>query len=218
MAKQEALSAWVEENVPDESVWCDSFVCARKEETRAGSRIHVTQSVRAVREVTLTGAELKSGMAAKTDAAAGIVVAVLGAAIAALTLLLRRPMAASTGAVVVGLLIGLGTLAGGVYMIVSGKKKAPVLAAIASMEALTPYIEDALAEKAYNEELQLRKKELGDAGAAYAGYAVIPARLAAAGQFEKMKANYGVSAELQAAMTAAAIAVSEEKRVLRRIV
>ena len=35
---------------------------------------------------------------------------------------------------VVGVLIGLGTLAGGVYMIVSGKKKAPLLAAIRSME------------------------------------------------------------------------------------
>ncbi len=218
MAKKEALSAWVEENVPDESVWCDSFVCARKEETRAGSRIHVTQSVRAVREITLTGAELKSGMAGKTDAAAGIVVAVLGAVITALTLLLRRPMAASTGAVVVGVLIGLGTLAGGVYMIVSGKKKAPLLAAIRSMEALTPWIEDALAEKAYNEELQLRKKEQGDVGAAYAGYAVIPARLAAAGQFEKIKANFGPSETLTAAMTSAAADVPETQRVLRRIV
>ena len=38
MANEKKLPAWILENVPDDAVWGETYVIARKEETRSGSR------------------------------------------------------------------------------------------------------------------------------------------------------------------------------------
>ena len=46
MASKEKLPAWIQENVPDDAVWSEYYLVARKEETQSGNRVHINQTLK----------------------------------------------------------------------------------------------------------------------------------------------------------------------------
>ena len=59
MASKEKLPAWIQENVPDDAVWSEYYLIARKEETRSGNRVLINQTLKEPREVSISGKEVK---------------------------------------------------------------------------------------------------------------------------------------------------------------
>lgn len=99
---------------------------------------------------------------------------------------------------------------------VKSVKAAPGIAAIASFEALEPHIEKALTEQVLFEKRQLREQEMGG-NYAWAGYFIIPARLAAEGKLDQARtSDMGLPDTLLPQVIAFAGAVPEEGRKLTR--
>ena len=184
VAKKKNISEWIQANVPDDAEWSEVYITARKEETRNGNCAHITQSLRDVREVSISGKEVKDFMDWQGSPIMGIVLSVIGIICAILTILLRGPMNMSRGAMIVGLVIAVGMIIGGVYLFLESKRSNTEVLSIASWDAFEPWISMALGEKVFNEEVAAREKEFGDQGKAYSGHYCIPARLAAQGHFD----------------------------------
>ena len=216
MAKKVELSNWINENVADDAVWGEYFVIAHKEEYKSGSKIRVEQSVSPIKDATITGKEIKQSLGDQMSSSAGIIIMLLGIAWTAVVILLKKPMESSTGAVVIGILIGMCGIIGGIYMVISAKKATPEIMTISSWEKMNPYIEEALSQKVFNEEVANRKKEMGDEGAGFAGYYCLPARSALKGEFDKAKSNFGLAEDLKASLIQAASTVPEDGLELTR--
>ena len=213
MAKQDKLPAWVRENVPDDAVWGESYVVARKEETRSGSQVNIRRFLKEPVEASITGREIKDSLAFNASPAFGIGLIVVGAVAAALTFVLKSPEETPNYLI---LLCAVIALIAGVCFAVKSARAAPEIASIASFEALAPHIEKALNEKVFDAEVAARKAELGETGSGYAGYFCVPARLAAQGDFSSARQNFEPGEELRAQLSALAAAVPEESRRLVR--
>lgn len=215
MANQDTLSPWVRENVPDEAVYGEHYIIIRKEETQSGAKVHVNQTLRDPRAATITGKEAKRFLDDSASPGLGIGLLIIGVVIALVAVLVRR-MGSSAGFMGVVLFLAAISAGAGVYQLVKSKKQAPEILTIASWEEFEPFLEQALTEKVFNEEVKAREEELGEKGKAYAGYFCVPARRAAVGDFEKAKSNMGVYDQIMEAATRAAAALPEECRRLER--
>lgn len=216
MSNQKKLPAWVEENLPDDAVWSEYFLIAHKEETRSGNRVNIEQTVRPPKEAAITGKEIKTYFLDQASSSTGLILIAVGLGILLLALLLKEPMHSSNGFLVLEGLIALCAAGGGVYMLVQGQKLSKALSAVTSWDELEPFVETALTEKVYADEIAARKKEHGETGAAYAGYYCIPASLASQGAFDKAKSNFGLQEALKSAMLDALEQIPAEGRKLAR--
>jgi len=228
VAKQMKISEWILANVPDDAEWSEVYITACKEETRSGNRVNITQSLRGVREVSITGKEVKDYMDWQGSPITGIVLSVIGVICAILAILLREPMNMSRGAMIVGLVIAVGMIISGAYLVFKSKKSNTEVLSIASWESFEPWISMALGEKVFNEEVAAREKEFGDKGKAYSGHYCIPARLAAQGIFNTAVSststkgtdgiyfNFAPYDALKQTMKEAAIALPAEQRERKR--
>ena len=213
MAKQDRLPAWVHENVPDDAVWGETYVVARKEETRSDNKVNIKRFVKDPVEATITGKAIKDGLSFNASPAFGIGLIVTGLIIGALTFVLKKPEESLNYLI---LLCAVMALIGGIVLTVKSAKAAPEIASIASFEALEPHIEKALSEKVFTDEIAARKKELGETGAGYAGYFCVPARLAAQGDLSAARQNFEPGDEIRSALVQLAGSVPEEGRRLTR--
>lgn len=210
------LSDWINENVKDDAIWGEYFVIAHKEELRAGSKVRVEQTVSPLKDATITGKEVKQSLLDKMSSSGGIILLLIGIVWTVVTILLKNPMEASSGAVIIGIIIGVCGIIGGIYMIVSATKASPEIMDISSWEKMNTYIEDALGQKVFNEEISKRKHEQGDEGAGAAGYYCLPARAALKGEFDKAKSNFVLAEDLKASLVQAASTVPESGLELSR--
>ena len=213
MAKQDRLPVWVRENVPDDAVWGETYVVARKEETRSGNRVNIRRFIKEPVEASITGKEIKDSLEFSASPAFGIGLIVVGAAIAALTFVLKKPEETPNYLI---LLCAAFALIGGIVLAINSAKAASEISSIASFEALAPHIEKALSEKVFTAEIAARKAELGETGSGYAGYYCVPARLAAQGDFSSARQNFEPGDDLRAQLTALAATVPEQSRMLVR--
>lgn len=223
------LSDWINENVPDDAMWSEVYITARKEETQSGRHVKITQSLREVREVHITGKELKAHLNWEGSPVLGIALLIVSLVMAVLDILLRGPMETSRDALILFLVIAAAMAAGGIYLIIRSRKKGSTVQSIASWEAIDPWIADAFGKKVFDEETEARRQEHGDQGSAHAGYYCIPARLAAQGRFDtavssvSTKGNDGIYFnfspydDLMQAMKQAALALPKEQCVRRKV-
>ena len=209
------LPSWVRENVPDDAVWGEYFVIARKEEYSSGSRVRIEQSVSEPRDAVITGRKIKENLSFSASPLSGIALIVIGAVIAVLAILMKKPEA-PLGNFIAPLLFAVGFEAGGIYLFAKSRRASSEIYSISSFEALEPYIEKALTDQVFSEEIEKRKKEHGDQGSGYAGYFVIPARLAAGGDLEKARSNFGLTDNIKQQLIQTANGTSEENRRLTR--
>ena len=63
MASEKKLPAWVLENVPDDAVWGETYVIARKEETQSGSRVQIQRFLKDPADHVITGKEIRNDLA-----------------------------------------------------------------------------------------------------------------------------------------------------------
>ena len=213
MASEKKLPAWVLENVPDDAVWGETYVIARKEETQSGSRVQIQRFLKDPADHVITGKEIRDDLASSASPVFGVVLIIGGVVAAALTFLLRQPGETLN---YITLLLAALALIGGVVLTVKSAKASPQIASIDSFEALEPYIEKFLTDKVFSREVEARKKELGETGSGYAGYFCVPARLAAQGDFSTVRQNFEPGEELRMQLTALAAALPEESRRLTR--
>ena len=74
-----------------DAVWGETYVIARKEETRSGNRIYIKQFLKDPVEASITGREIKDSLEFSASPAFGIALIVIGAIAAALTFILKKP-------------------------------------------------------------------------------------------------------------------------------
>lgn len=210
------LSSWVRENIPDDAVWGEYYVIARKEEYSSGSRVRIEQSVSEPRDAVITGKKIREHLNFSSSPLLSIALMIIGHVIAILAILMKNPEA-PLGNFITPLLFAVAFAAGGIYLFVKNRRASAEIYSISSFEALEPYIENALTDQVFSEEIEKRKKEHGDQGSAHAGYFVIPARLAAGGDLEKARSNFGLTDNIkqQVIQTADSIPV-ENRRLTRR--
>lgn len=213
MARQDKLPVWVRENVPNDAVWGETYVVARKEETRNGNRVYIKRFLKDPVDASITGREIKDSLEFSASPAFGIALIVIGAIAAVLTFILKKPEESPNYLILV---CAVAALIGGVYLTVKSAKAALEIASIASFEALEPYIKKALNEKVFDAEIAARKAELGETGAGYAGYFCVPARLAAQGDLSSARQNFEPGDELRSRLIALAATVPEQSRRLVR--
>ena len=210
------LSNWINENVPDDAVWGQYYVIARKEEYKSGGKVLTEQTVSPARDATITGKEIKEHLAYCASPTVGVFFIIAGIVLAVAEFLLRKPMNASTGYLEVAMFFNLGMVIGGIYLLMKARKQAPEIQHMSSWERLTPYMEKALTEKVFSEEQAKREQEMGDKGEYQAGYFCLPARLALQGQFDKAKSNFGLMDGLKISLKQAAAGVPESGLELTR--
>ncbi len=213
MADEKKLPAWILENVPDDAVWGETYVIARKEEAQSGSHVQIQRFLKDPVDAVITGKEIRQSLAFNASPALGIGLIIGSVAAAALVFLLKQPGETPN---YIMLMCAVIALIGGICLTVKSAKAAPQIASIDSYEALAPFIEKALSEKVFVGESEARKKELGEKGSAYAGYFCVPARLAAQGDFSSVRQNFEPGDDLRLQLTALAAALPEESRKLTR--
>ena len=206
MASKEKLPAWIQENVPDDAVWSEYYLIARKEETRSGNRVLINQTLKEPREVSISGKEVKGYLRDQSSPTIGVVLIVIGLAVVTLMMVLKT-LGTSGGYLLFQLLIAVGFAGGGIYLLLKSRQLSAKLRSIDSWEALEPLIELALTDKVYNAEIAARKEEEGEQGAAYAGYFCIPAHAAVREDFEKAKSNFGLQENIRTSLVQAAAAI-----------
>ncbi len=209
MASKDNLPVWIQENIPDDAVWSEYYLIARKEETRSGNRVLINQTLKDPQEVTVSGKEVKDYLRDQSSPAIGVVLIVIGLAVVALMTVLKT-LGASGGYLLFQLLIAVGFAGGGIYLLLKSRQLSAKLRSIDSWEALEPLIELALTDKVYNAEIAARKEEEGEQGAAYAGYFCIPAHAAVREDFEKAKSNFGLQENIRTSLVQAAAAIPAE--------
>ena len=209
MASKEKLPAWIQENVPDDAVWSEYYLIARKEETRSGNRVLINQTLKEPREVSISGKEVKGYLRDQSSPTIGVVLIVIGLAVVTLMMVLKT-LGTSGGYLLFQLLIAVGFAGGGIYLLLKSRQLSAKLRSIDSWEALEPLIELALTDKVYNAEIAARKEEEGEQGAAYAGYFCIPAHAAVREDFEKAKTNFGLQENIRTSLVQAAAAIPAE--------
>ena len=209
MASKEKLPAWIQENVPDDAVWSEYYLIARKEETRSGNRVLINQTLKEPREVSISGKEVKGYLRDQSSPTIGVVLIVIGLAVVTLMMVLKT-LGTSGGYLLFQLLIAVGFAGGGIYLLLKSRQLSAKLRSIDSWEALEPLIELALTDKVYNAEIASRKEEEGEQGAAYAGYFCIPAHAAVREDFEKAKSNCGLQENIRTSLVQAAAAIPAE--------
>lgn len=209
MASKEKLPAWIQENVPDDAVWSEYYLIARKEETRSGNRVLINQTLKEPREVSISGKEVKGYLRDQSSPTIGVVLIVIGLAVVTLMMVLKT-LGTSGGYLLFQLLIAVGFAGGGIYLLLKSRQLSVKLRSIDSWEALEPLIELALTDKVYNAEIAARKEEEGEQGAAYAGYFCIPAHAAVREDFEKAKSNCGLQENIRTSLVQAAAAIPAE--------
>ena len=209
MASKEKLPAWIQENVPDDAVWSEYYLIARKEETRSGNRVLINQTLKEPREVSISGKEVKGYLRDQSSPTIGVVLIVIGLAVVTLMMVLKT-LGTSGGYLLFQLLIAVGFAGGGIYLLLKSRQLSVKLRSIDSWEALEPLIELALTDKVYNAEIAARKEEEGEQGAAYAGYFCIPAHAAVREDFEKAKSNFGLQENIRTSLVQAAAAIPAE--------
>lgn len=209
MASKEKLPAWIQENVPDDAVWSEYYLIARKEETRSGNRVLINQTLKEPREVSISGKEVKGYLRDQSSPTIGVVLIVIGLAVVTLMMVLKT-LGTSGGYLLFQLLIAVGFAGGGIYLLLKSRQLSAKLRSIDSWEALEPLIELALTDKVYNAEIAARKEEEGEQGAAYAGYFCIPAHAAVREDFEKAKSNFGLQENIRTSLVQAAAAIPAE--------
>lgn len=209
MASKEKLPAWIQENVPDDAVWSEYYLIARKEETRSGNRVLINQTLKEPREVSISGKEVKGYLRDQSSPTIGVVLIVIGLAVVTLMMVLKI-LGTSGGYLLFQLLIAVGFAGGGIYLLLKSRQLSAKLRSIDSWEALEPLIELALTDKVYNAEIAARKEEEGEQGAAYAGYFCIPAHAAVREDFEKAKSNFGLQENIRTSLVQAAAAIPAE--------
>ena len=89
MASKEKLPAWIQENVPDDAVWSEYYLIARKEETRSGNRVLINQTLKEPREVSISGKEVKGYLRDQSSPTIGVVLIVIGLAVVTLMMVLK---------------------------------------------------------------------------------------------------------------------------------
>ena len=209
MASKEKLPAWIQENVPDDAVWSEYYLIARKEETRSGNRVLINQTLKEPREVSISGKEVKGYLRDQSSPTIGVVLIVIGLAVVTLMMVLKT-LGTSGGYLLFQLLIAVGFAGGGIYLLLKSRQLSAKLRSIDSWEALEPLIELALTDKVYNAEIAARKEEEGEQGAAYAGYFCIPAHAAVREDFEKAQSNCGLQENIRTSLVQAAAAIPAE--------
>ena len=209
MASKEKLPAWIQENVPDDAVWSEYYLIARKEETRSGNRVLINQTLKEPREVSISGKEVKGYLRDQSSPTIGVVLIVIGLAVVTLMMVLKT-LGTIGGYLLFQLLIAVGFAGGGIYLLLKSRQLSAKLRSIDSWEALEPLIELALTDKVYNAEIAARKEEEGEQGAAYAGYFCIPAHAAVREDFEKAKSNFGLQENIRTSLVQAAAAIPAE--------
>lgn len=209
MASKEKLPAWIQENVPDDAVWSEYYLIARKEETRSGNRVLINQTLKEPREVSISGKEVKGYLRDQSSPTIGVVLIVIGLAVVTLMMVLKT-LGTSGGYLLFQLLIAVGFAGGGIYLLLKSRQLSAKLRSIDSWEALEPLIELALTDKVYNAEIAARKEEEGEQGAAYAGYFCIPAHAVVREDFEKAKSNFGLQENIRTSLVQAAAAIPVE--------
>ena len=209
MASKEKLPAWIQENVPDDAVWSEYYLIARKEETRSGNRVLINQTLKEPREVSISGKEVKGYLRDQSSPTIGVVLIVIGLAVVTLMMVLKT-LGTSGGYLLFQLLIAVGFAGGGIYLLLKSRQLSAKLRSIDSWEALEPLIELALTDKVYNAEIAARKEEEGEQGAAYAGYFCIPAHAAVREDFEKAKSNFGLQENIRTSLVQVAAAIPAE--------
>ena len=209
MASKDNLPVWIQENVPDDAVWSEYYLIARKEETRSGNRVHIDQTLKEPQEASVSGKEVKDYLRDQSSPAIGVVLIVIGLAVVALMTVLKT-LGTSGGYLLFQLLIAVGFAGGGIYLLLKSRQLSAKLRSIDSWEALEPLIELALTDKVYNAEIAARKEEEGEQGAAYAGYFCIPAHAAVREDFEKAKSNFGLQENIRTSLVQAAAAIPAE--------
>lgn len=209
MASKEKLPAWIQENVPDDAVWSEYYLIARKEETRSGNRVLINQTLKEPREVSISGKEVKGYLRDQSSPTIGVGLIVIGLAVVTLMMVLKT-LGTSGGYLLFQLLIAVGFAGGGIYLLLKSRQLSAKLRSIDSWEALEPLIELALTDKVYNAEIAARKEEEGEQGAAYAGYFCIPAHAAVREDFEKAKSNFGLQENIRTSLVQAAAAIPAE--------
>ena len=215
MAKKE-LSDWINENVKDDAVWGKFFVIAHKEEYKTGSRIRIEQTVSPIKDATITGKEVKQYLTDKMSSASGIFCLILGIVWSVAAILSRKPMESSTAFFVIMILVGVSFIIIGILLSISANNTSPEIMSISSWETMNTYIEEALSQKVFNEEVANRKKEQGEQGAGYAGYYCLAAKDALEGNFDKAQSNFGLAEDLKASLVQAASTVPESGLELSR--
>lgn len=210
MASKEKLPTWIQENVPDDAVWSEYYLIARKEETRSGNRVLINQTLKEPREVSISGKEVKDYLRQTSSITTWIVLIIIGIAIPLLMMVLKKPMEASGGFLMVSYVLAFLLVVSGIVMLVKSRQLSATLQSIDSWEALEPLIESALTDKVYNAEIAARKEEEGEQGAAYAGYFCIPAHAAVREDFEKAKSNFGLQENIRTSLVQAAAAIPAE--------
>ena len=219
MAKKEVLSPWVLENVPDEAIYGEHYIIVRKEETQSGSRVHVNQTLSEPREGTITGAQVKEHMQETASPVLGISLIVIGLVVCLISFLskmLEGDVNGSNDFPKVILIFGCGIIIGGIYLVIKSKKSSPEILSISSWGDFEPFLEKALTDKVYKEEMKARQEEMGDKGSGFAGYFCIPARHALSGDLEKAKSNFGLMDQIKLAVINAAANLPEDSRKLVR--
>ena len=207
MASKEKLPAWIQENVPDDAVWSEYYLIARKEETRSGNRVHINQTLKEPQEASISGKEVKDYLRQSSSVTTWIVLIVIGIALPLLMTVLKEPMEMSSGFLTVWYILAVLLVVSGIVMLVKSRQLAASLQSIDSWEALEPLIELALTDKVYN---AAREAEYGEKGAAYAGYFCIPAHAAVREDFEKAKSNFGLQENIRTSLVQAAAAIPAE--------
>ena len=217
MASKEKLPTWIQENVPDDAVWSEYYLIARKEETRSGNRVLINQTLKEPREVSISGKEVKGYLRDQSSPTIGVVLIVIGLAVVTLMMVLKT-LGTSGGYLLFQLLIAVGFAGGGIYLLLKSRQLSAKLRSIDSWEALEPLIELALTDKVYNAEIAARKEEEGEQGAAYAGYFCIPAHAAVREDFGKAKSNFGLQENIRTSLvqTAAALPVEGQKLIRKQ--
>lgn len=215
MAKSK-LSAWINENVPDEAVWGQYYVIAHKEEYQKGGKVSVEQTVCPARDATITGKEVKQNLESGASTGLGLGLIIAGVVLAVAEFLLRKPMESSTGFIAVAMALNLLMAGAGVYLLLKARKLAGELAGISTWEELNPCIESALTEKVYLEEQKRRVEEHGEKGGGFAGYYCLPAKLALQGSLDKAKSNFALRDDLKPVLVQSASEVPQSGLELTR--
>lgn len=141
------VSDWINKSVPDDAVWGQYYVIARKEEFQNGSRIQIEQTVCPARDATITGKEIKAHLENSASPALEVGLIIAGIVLAVVAFLLRKPLGASTGFSAIEILINLVLVICGIYFLTKACNQAPEI-----QDRLNPYIEEALTQKVFFEE------------------------------------------------------------------
>ena len=215
MGKKSNLSSWMEENVPDNSEWGEYYLIIRKEETRTGARVQISQTIQPPKDAYITGKEIKDYLNSETSPFLGAILIVAGVLIFVILHLLKEPMDSIVYRIV-SFVLPASVIAYGIYRVIKSQKLLTETRAISSWEKLEPHIESALSEKVYREEVKKREAELETKGSAYAGYFCIPARLPASGQFEQPNSKGALMDHLKPTLLKMAADLPAEGLWLRR--